>query len=66
MALDAICVRCLVKEIGDAVVGGRIDKISQPEKDEIVLNIRTFAENYKLVLCAHSAYARVHFTNKTK
>lgn len=66
MALDAICVRCLVKEISEAVVGGRIDKISQPEKDEIVLNIRTFTENYKLVLCAHSAYPRVHFTKKTK
>lgn len=66
MALDAICVSCLADEIAEKITGGRIDKIYQPEKDEIVLSIRTFAENYKLVLCANSTYPRVHFTTVNK
>lgn len=66
MALDAICVSCLAGEIAEKITGGRIDKIYQPEKDEIVLSIRTFAENYKLVLCANSTYPRVHFTTVNK
>lgn len=66
MALDAIAVRALAKEISNAVNGGRIDKIYQPERDEIVLGIRTFTDNYKLLLCANSTYPRVHFTNINK
>ncbi len=66
MALDAICVRALAKEIEKSIVGGRIDKIYQPERDEIVLGIRTFTENYKIVLCANSTYPRVHFTSVNK
>ncbi len=66
MALDAIMVRALAKEIEKAIVGGRIDKIHQPERDEIVLGIRTFTENYKLLLCANSTYPRMHFTNTSK
>ena len=66
MALDAIFLRALAKEIEERVVGGRIDKIYQPERDEIVLGIRTFTESYKLVLCANSTYPRVHFTNVSK
>lgn len=66
MALDAIFVRALAKEISSLVTGGRIDKIYQPERDEIVLGIRTFKDNYKLLLCANSTYPRVHFTSVNK
>ena len=66
MALDAVAVKCLTGEINKAVTGGRIDKIHQPERDEIVLGIRTYAEHFKLVLSAGSAHPRVHFTEVQK
>lgn len=66
MALDAVCIRCLVKEINEKITGGRIDKIYQPEKDEIVLTVRTYEKIYRLVLCANSTYPRIHFTNTGK
>ncbi len=66
MALDALGVRCLTKEINSLVEDGRIDKIHQPEKDEITLGIRTRNGNYTLVLSAGSANPRVHFTDKKK
>lgn len=66
MALDAVAVRCLANELNACIANGRIDKIHQPEKDEIVIHIRTFTDNYKLVLSASSAHPRIHFTEKTK
>lgn len=66
MAFDAAAVRCLTKELADKLINGRIDKIYQPEKDEITVNIRTISENYKLVLSASSAHPRVHLTSVSK
>ena len=66
MALDALVIRNLTKEIADAVIGGRIDKIHQPEKDEIVLHIRTYENNYKIVISAGTAHPRLHFTSANK
>ncbi len=66
MAFDAVTVRCLVSELRDSILNGRIDKIHQPEKDEITINVRTFTDSFKLVLSAGSAHPRVHFTNVNK
>lgn len=66
MAFDSIAVRCLTDELNRSIIGGRIDKIHQPEKDEITLHIRTLTDNYKLVLSASSAHPRIHFTEKSK
>ncbi len=66
MALDAIAVRCIVKELSETITGGRIDKISQPERDELVLSIRTLTENHRLALSASPSNPRVHFTKISK
>lgn len=66
MALDALAVRCLVNEIKPLILNGRIDKIHQPEKDEIVINIRTPENKFSLVLSASSAHPRIHFTSRSK
>ena len=66
MAFDAVAVRCLIQELNSHILNGRIDKIHQPEKDEIVLHIRTFTDNYKLVLSASSAHPRIHFSENSK
>lgn len=66
MALDAVVVRALTYELHEKLINGRVDKIHQPEKDEITINIRTFTDNFKLVLSASSAHPRVHFTSAGK
>lgn len=40
MALDGITLRSLVHEMKTKLVNGKIDKITQPEKDEVWLTIR--------------------------
>ena len=66
MAFDTICVKKTVSELAEKVLGARIDKIHQPEKDELLIAIRAFSGNYKLVLSASANNARVHFTDTSK
>lgn len=65
MALDAVAIRAITEEL-QCLQGGRIDKISQPERDEIVIHVRTREEHYKLVVSASSAHPRLHLTDASK
>lgn len=47
-------------------MGGRIDKIYQPEQDEILINIRAKGQNCKLILSANASYPRIHLTSLSK
>lgn len=62
MALDGIYLHHIKKEIEERLIGGRVDKIYQPNRDELVFSFRTFTENCKLLLSARPNTARVHFT----
>ena len=66
MALDTTVVNALCRELSEKLTDGRIDKIHQPEHDEILIGIRTYTENYKLVLSASPAYPRIHFSSAQK
>lgn len=62
MALDGIFLRHLKAEIENNVLGGRVDKIYQPSRDELVFVMRTFDGSFKLLLSARPNTARVNFT----
>ncbi len=66
MAFDAIAVFALVDYLKEILIDSRIDKIHQPEKDEITLYIRSRSGNHKLTCSASSSNPRVHFTNAPK
>ena len=66
MALDAIAVSASVKELKNALVGGRIDKIYQPLKDEIIFSVRANGDNRKVLLSANPSHPRIHFTKIQK
>ena len=40
MALDAVCLAAVLEELRAAVQGGKIDKIYQPARDEVVMGVR--------------------------
>lgn len=61
MPLDAVCLLGTVREIDARIVGGRIDKIYQPERDEIVLSIRLMHGGVKLLLSVGAGAPRMHF-----
>ena len=63
MAFDGIVINAVVNELNSILKDGKIDKIYQPEKDTIVLGVRTFGTAYRLLLCANPSCARVHLSN---
>lgn len=66
MPLDASAIRCAAYEIEKILLGGRIEKIYQPERDEIVLAIKTPQGNFRLVISANSANPRLYITDTVK
>ncbi len=50
------------KEITDRALGARVDKIYQPNKEELVFLLRTRQEAFKLLLSARANSPRIHFT----
>lgn len=63
MALDGTFLLAVKQEL-EPLVGGRIEKIYQPSKEEIVLGIRTRTGSTKLLICVNAASARIHATAK--
>ncbi|MCL2574980.1 MAG: NFACT family protein [Defluviitaleaceae bacterium] len=66
MAFDGIAVAALVAEVSGKVVGGRIDKINMPEKDEIVMTVRSQGGNLRLLLSCNASFPRLHLTAAAK
>jgi len=65
MSFDGIFTYGMIEELNETIRGGRIAKIHQPFKHELVFHIRANEQNRKLLLSAHPSYARVHLTNET-
>ena len=66
MALDSITLYHLIRELEPLLVGTRIDKIHQPEKEEVHLLLRSTGRNFRLLLNAGSTAARIHLTDQPK
>ncbi|TAH68155.1 MAG: fibronectin/fibrinogen-binding protein [Anaerolineaceae bacterium] len=67
MALDGIVIANVVHELKNSLLGGRINKIAQPEKDELLITIKgQDREVYKLLLSAGAGMPLVYLTDSTK
>ncbi|WP_212934620.1 Rqc2 family fibronectin-binding protein [Bacillus hominis] len=64
MAFDGLFTRAITHEIANSLQTGRISKIYQPSKYEVLLHIRANGKNQKLILSSHPTYARMHLTNQ--
>jgi predicted ribosome quality control (RQC) complex YloA/Tae2 family protein len=64
MTFDGIFIHHLCNEIAPLIVGGRIDKIHQPEKDELSLHIRGNNQNLTLFISVDSSIP--YFTLSTQ
>ena len=66
MSLDGIFLHSITNDLYKKLIGGRVDKIHQPDKNEIVMSIRSKGENYKLLITSISSSPRLHLTNVTR
>lgn len=62
MALDGAFLHHLKKEIEENAIGAKLDKIYQPNRDELVLLFRAASGNRKLLMSARANSARINFT----
>ncbi len=62
MAFDASVIRCLTLELREKLIGARIDKIHQPQKDELYIALRALRDTYKLFLSVNPAAPRLNLT----
>ena len=66
MAFDAGMLRCVLSEIRERSVGARVEKVFQPERDEIVLLLRGPDGGSRLLINAGSGNPRMGFTSSAK
>ncbi|WP_409253646.1 NFACT family protein [Bacillus sp. SCS-153A] len=65
MSFDGLFTKAMSEELGDMLKGGRINKIHQPYKNEVILIVRSQGKNHKLLLSAHPSYARAQLTSQS-
>lgn len=66
MAFDGIFVGCLKDELSSLLGGGRIDKIYMPDRDSVIMGIRSLGKNYRLFLSSNPSMPRISLTNQTR
>lgn len=62
MALDGAFLHHLTSELKDELVGARVSQIHQPNRDELIMAVRTFNGNKKLLISVRANSPRVNFT----
>ena len=63
MPLDAVTISALASELRDRLEGGRIDKVQQPERDMLLISLRSKGENLRLLISVGTGSARVNITD---
>lgn len=66
MGSDLFALSALARELNDNLQGARIDKIQQPESDELRFFVRSKGKNQCLVVSCNAGAPRIHLTNSKK
>ncbi|MEG2687743.1 MAG: NFACT RNA binding domain-containing protein [Clostridia bacterium] len=66
MSSDLFALSALADELNIALAGARIDKIQQPENDELRIFVRTTGKNLCLCISCNSGAPRIHLTSSKK
>lgn len=65
MAFDGIVTKAIIAELSQ-LCGARIDKVFQPNKNEIILGLYLDKKNYALDICIDAQYCRMNLTTHSK
>ncbi|MDD7730592.1 MAG: NFACT RNA binding domain-containing protein [Clostridia bacterium] len=66
MAFDGITIAAMVSELKKDLTGGRINKIAQPENDELLITAKGANGSKRLLLSASASLPLIYFTSKNK
>ncbi len=65
MAFDGTVTAAMAKELSGALARGKIDRVSQPSREELILHIHTREGNRKLYATVNSEAAQVRLTDES-
>ncbi|QAT43147.1 Rqc2 family fibronectin-binding protein [Aminipila luticellarii] len=65
MAFDGIAVRAVTQELNKKLSGGKLEKVYQPENDELIFHIHSKEGNFKLYLSCNSSSARINLITES-
>ena len=66
MAFDGIVLNKVIQELDSCLLGGKINKVYQPNKNEILFGIYANSKNYNLLINIDASNCRMHLTNFQK
>ena len=66
MAFDGITIANIVSELNHTITGGKINKIAQPENDELIITIKNQRQQYRLFLSASASLPLIYLTETNK
>lgn len=66
MAFDGLAVAAVVNELNSVLTGGRISKIAQPEKDELLITVKNNSNQYRLFVSADASLPLIYLTETNK
>ena len=66
MAFDGIVTKSIVSELNQFIIGGKINKIFEPNKNEVILGIYNNGKNYALNCTISVDNYRINLTTKSK
>lgn len=66
MAFDGITIAALVQELRSSLEGGKINKIAQPEPDELMFTIKNNRTTYRLLMSASASLPLLYLTEQNK
>lgn len=66
MALDGLVVSNLVYELNNLIIDGRINKISQPENDELIITVKANRELIRLLISANPSLPLIYVSKENK
>ena len=66
MAFDGITIANIRKELDQALTGGRITKIAQPEADELLITVKNNRDQHRLLLSASASLPLAYLTEQNK
>lgn len=66
MAFDGIFMAAVTRELQQLLVGGRVEKVYQPEREELHIILRNEGQKYRLLINASAQMARIHIAQQGK
>lgn len=66
MPFDGLVLAAVRKELDQKLTGGRIERIYQPEKDEVLISVHRPGGKHRLLMSANAQNARVHLSTSIK